>query len=203
VSIVTHYRKVISTYTQMATSLRFFFLFTVTFIFAQFFTTNGVFSEQSNIMLPTNQQSTEKLTHLHFFYHDILEGKNPTVVQIIDPSNTVGFGASYMMDNLLTEEQEITSKPVGRAQGMFGLASLHDRGMVMLINLAFTEGDFAGSTLSMLGRNPVQDTVRELPIVGGTGVFRFARGYATAKSLWEISTSEHFVVEYDVTVSHP
>ncbi|RHN65934.1 putative plant disease resistance response protein [Medicago truncatula] len=189
----------------MATSLRFFFLFTLTLIFAQFFTINGLFSEQSNIMLPTNQQSTEKLTHLHFFYHDILEGKNPTVVQIIDPSTSSpsGFGTTFMMDNLLTEEQELTSKPVGRAQGMFGLASLHDRGMVMLINLAFTEGDFAGSTLSMLGRNPVQDTVRELPIVGGTGVFRFARGYAVAKSLWEISTSEHFVVEYDVTVSHP
>jgi hypothetical protein len=108
-----------------------------------------------------------------------------------------------MMDNLLTEEQELTSKKVGRAQGLFGLASLEDRGMVMLINLAFTEGEFAGSTLSMLGRNPVQDTVRELPIVGGTGVFRFARGYAIAKSLWDISTSEHFIVEYDVTVSHP
>ncbi|KAK2386175.1 dirigent protein [Trifolium repens] len=107
------------------------------------------------------------------------------------------------MDNLLTEEQELTSKKIGRAQGLFGLASLEDRGMVMLINLAFTEGEFAGSTLSMLGRNPVQNTVRELPIVGGTGVFRFARGYAIAKSLWDISTSEHFVVEYDVTVSHP
>jgi hypothetical protein len=42
-----------------------------------------------------------------------------------------------------------------------------------------------------------------LPIVGGTGVFRFARGYAIAKSLWDVSTSEHFIVEYDVTVSHP
>lgn len=155
-------------------------------------------------MLPTNQQNTEKLTHLHFFYHDILEGKNPTVVQIIDPSTSPsGFGATFMMDNLLTEEQDLTSKHVGRAQGMFGLASLEDRGMVMLINLAFTEGEFSGSTLSMLGRNPVQDTVRELPIVGGTGVFRFARGYAIAKSHWEISTSEHFVVEYDITVSHP
>jgi len=58
-------------------------------------------------MLPTNQQSTEKITHLHIFYHDILEGKNPTVVQIIDPLNTIGFGASYMMDNLLTEGQEL------------------------------------------------------------------------------------------------
>jgi hypothetical protein len=189
----------------MASTLRLFFLFTLTLIFTQLSTTNGSFSEQSNIILPTNQPNTEKLTHLHFFYHDILEGKKQTVVKIIDPSTSSpsGFGTTFMMDNLLTEEQELTSKKVGRAQGLFGLASLEDRGMVMLINLAFTEGEFAGSTLSMLGRNPVQNTVRELPIVGGTGVFRFARGYAIAKSLWDVSTSEHFIVEYDVTVSHP
>lgn len=108
-----------------------------------------------------------------------------------------------MMDNALTEGPELSSKEVGRAQGLFGLASIHDRGMVMLINFVFTEGKCKGSTLSMLGRNPVEDTVREMPIVGGTGVFRFARGYAVAKSLWTISTQEHFVVEYNVTVSHP
>ncbi|KAJ1378602.1 Dirigent protein [Sesbania bispinosa] len=186
--------------------LQFIFLFSLILISTHFTTIHGAFSEQSHIMLPTDQQRTEKQTHLHFFYHDILEGKNPTVVQIIDPpagNSPSGFGTTFMMDNLLTEAIELSSKPVGRAQGMFGLASLEDRGMVMLINFAFTEGEYAGSTLSMLGRNPVQDTVREMPIVGGTGVFRFAKGYAIAKSLWEISTSEHFIVEYDITVSHP
>ncbi|XP_061343586.1 dirigent protein 21-like [Gastrolobium bilobum] len=189
----------------MVTPLRFYFLYSLTLISSHLTTINGLFSEQSNIMLPTDHHPTEKLTHLHFFYHDILEGKNPTVVEIIDPSTSSksGFGTTFMMDNLLTEEQELSSKPVGRAQGLFGLASLQDRGMVMLINFAFNEGEYAGSTLSMLGRNPVQDTVREMPIVGGTGVFRFAKGYAIAKSLWEISTSEHFVVEYDITISHP
>ncbi|XP_058782642.1 dirigent protein 21-like [Vicia villosa] len=189
----------------MATTLSFFSLFTLTLILAHFSITNGTFSEKSNIMLHTNQQNTEKTTHLHFFYHENLEGKNPTVIKIIDPSTNspTGFGATFMMDNLLTLQQELTSKPIGRAQGIFGSASLNDRGLVMLINLVFIEGEFAGSTLSLLGRNPVQDTVREMPIVGGTGVFRFARGFAVVKSLYEISTSENFVVEYNVTVSHP
>ncbi|KAK7323381.1 hypothetical protein VNO77_26870 [Canavalia gladiata] len=191
----------------MAQSLRFFFLFLVALISAHITTTRGAFSQQSHITLPTDQQLTQKLTHLHFFYHDILEGKNPTVVQIIYPQQSgdspSGFGTTFMMDNLLTEGPELSSNPVGRAQGLFGLASLEDRGMVMLINFAFTEGDYAGSTLSLLGRNPVHDTVREMPIVGGTGVFRFAKGYAIAKSHWDLSTSEHFVVEYDVTISHP
>ncbi|OIV99662.1 hypothetical protein TanjilG_17472 [Lupinus angustifolius] len=105
-----------------------------------------------------------------------------------------------MMDNALTEGQELSSKSVGRAQGLFGVASLQkDSAMVMLINFVFNEG----STLSMLGRNPVFDTVREMPIVGGTGVFRFATGYAIANSIWAISSHQHFVVEYNITVSVP
>ncbi|XP_019427632.1 PREDICTED: dirigent protein 21-like [Lupinus angustifolius] len=190
----------------MNAPLSFFFLLSFTLISNNFTPINAIFSTQSNIMLPTNQYHTQKLTHLHFFYHDILEGKNPTVVQIIDPSNTSssGFGTTFMMDNLLTKGQELSSTKVGRAQGLFGLASLHDHGMVMLINFVFSEGSsYEGSTLSLVGRNPVQDTVREMAIVGGTGVFRFAKGYAIAKSLWDISTSQHFVVEYDVTISFP
>lgn len=191
----------------MVVPLRHFLVFSLTLI-SIIFHTHGAFSEQSIIKLPTDQPRVEKLTHLHFFYHDILEGKNITVVKIIEPSasevrEATGFGTTFMMDNVLTEGPELSSKHVGRAQGLFGLASLEDRGMVMLINLAFSEGEYAGSTLSMLGRTPVQDTVREMPIVGGTGVFRFAKGYAIAKSLWEISDNEHFVVEYHVTVSHP
>jgi hypothetical protein len=42
-----------------------------------------------------------------------------------------------------------------------------------------------------------------MPIVGGTGVFRFARGFVIANSVNSISTPEHFVVEYNITVLHP
>ncbi|MED6210521.1 hypothetical protein PIB30_064872 [Stylosanthes scabra] len=163
--------------------------------------------EQPQIMLPSENKPTQKLTTLHFYYHDILQGENPTVVQIIDPSNKTpnGIGTTFMMDNALTEGPDLSSKQVGRAQGMFGVASINDdRGMFMLINFVFSqEGEYKGSTLSMLGRNPVLDTVREMPIVGGTGLFRFATGYAIAQSLWSISSEEHFVVEYNVTISLP
>ncbi|XP_061371139.1 dirigent protein 11-like [Gastrolobium bilobum] len=189
----------------MAAPLRFYILLSLTLISTHLTTIHGVFSEQSHIMLPTYHHHTEKMTRLHFFYHETLEPQNPTVVQIIDPPNSSknAFGSTFMMDSILTEGKELSSKPVGRAQGLFGLASLEDSGMVMLINFVFTEGDYAGSTLSLLGRNPVQDTVREIPIVGGTGVFRFAKGYAILKSLWDISSAKDFVVEYNITVSHP
>ncbi|CAL0326227.1 unnamed protein product [Lupinus luteus] len=163
-------------------------------------TTDAAFSEQSNIMLPS-----EKLTHLHFYYHDISNNQNPTIVQIINTPKGVpnGFGTTFVMDDAMTEGPELSSKEVGRAQGLFALASLQDLGMTMLTNFAFTEGIFAGSTLSMLGRNLISEQNREMPIVGGTGVFRFARGYAIANSVTSISTQEHFIVEYNITVYHP
>ncbi|KAL1346552.1 hypothetical protein HN51_020181 [Arachis hypogaea] len=174
----------------------------ITLIISISFTTitHGAFSEQSYITLPS-----QKLTHLHFYYHDIRNDNNPTVVQIVDTPKNVpnGFGSIFAMDDVMTEGPELTSKQVGRAQGLFALASLQDLGMTMLTNFAFTEGIYAGSTISMLGRNPISEENREMPIVGGTGVFRFARGFAIANSVMPISTPQHFVVEYNITLSHP
>nr|ACU14933.1 unknown [Glycine max] len=186
----------------MAAPLQFFFLFTLTLF-------SSSFSEQSHIELPSNNNNPnpnplQKLSNLHFYYHDIRDNENPTIVQIVDTPKNVpnGFGSTLVMDDAMTEGPELSSKHVGRAQGLFGLASLQDLGMFMLTNFAFTEGAYAGSTLSMLGRNPISEQNRELPIVGGTGVFRFATGYAIANSVNSVSTPQHFVVEYNVTVWH-
>ncbi|CAN1144351.1 Dirigent protein 22 [Linum perenne] len=59
----------------------------------------------------------------------------------------------------------------------------------MAMNFAFVEGKYNGSTLSVLGRNAV-------------GVFRFARGYAKAKTrVFDLKTGDA-VVEYNVYVFH-
>ncbi|MFQ6635341.1 hypothetical protein Gotur_012196 [Gossypium turneri] len=39
-----------------------------------------------------------------------------------------------------------------------------------------------------------------MPIVGGSGIFRFARGYALAKTVW-FNKNGDAIVEYNVTVS--
>ncbi|CAJ2638985.1 dirigent protein 2-like [Trifolium pratense] len=177
------------------------FLFSLTLI-----STNGEFSQQSNIMLPSQQQqTTEKIKHIHFYYHDIRGNKNPTMIQIVNAAENTknGFGSIFMMDDAMTEGQELSSKQIGRAQGLFGLCTLQSIAECMLINLVFTDGEYGGSTLSMLGTNAITKQNRETCIVGGTGVFRFARGFAIANSVNSISTPEHYVVEYNVTVSYP
>ncbi|XP_048127647.1 dirigent protein 22-like [Rhodamnia argentea] len=148
----------------------------------------------------------EKLSHLHFYFHDIVSGRNPTAVRVAEAqmtnSSATGFGAVVMIDDALTEGPEMSSKEVGRAQGIYALASQKDAGLLMVQNYVFTEGKYNGSTLSVLGRNAVFSSVRELPIVGGSGLFRFARGYAEAKTLtFDLKTGDA-VVQYNVYVFH-
>ncbi|GMP37570.1 hypothetical protein CsSME_00009181 [Camellia sinensis var. sinensis] len=72
----------------------------------------------------------------------------------------------------------------------------------MNINLFFTDGEFNGSTLALLGRNSIFHEYREMSIVGGSGVFRLARGIATAKT-YSINTNlGDAVVEYHVIAIH-
>ena len=143
------------------------------------------------------------MTRLHFYFHDIVDGKNPTAMQIIRPpdKSAGSFGMTFIVDDPLTEKSDPTSKLVGRAQGIYSLASQHDIDLLMVMNFAFSEGIYNGSALSILGRNAILNTVREMPIVGGSGIFRFARGYALAKTVW-FNKNGNAVVEYNVSAVH-
>jgi hypothetical protein len=41
-----------------------------------------------------------------------------------------------------------------------------------------------------------------MPIVGGTGAFRFARGYALAKTVWYDPASGNAIEEFNVSIYH-
>ncbi|KAH7554248.1 hypothetical protein ACOSP7_028656 [Xanthoceras sorbifolium] len=161
----------------------------------------------SRILSPaTLALKREKLSHLHFYFHDIVSGRNPTAIRVAQAAMTnqsaTFFGAVVMMDDPLTMRPELSSKLVGRAQGIYASASQSELGFLMALNFAFTEGKYNGSTLSVLGRNTALSSVREMPIVGGSGVFRFARGYAQARTHTIDFRTGDAVVEYNVYVFH-
>lgn len=107
-----------------------------------------------------------------------------------------------MIDDPLTVGPERSSKIIGRAQGIYASACLSETRLLMALNYVFLEGKYNGSSLSILGTNPVFSTVREMPVVGGSGLFRFASGYALAKTrMFNISNGDA-VVEYNVYVLH-
>ncbi|CAN4110497.1 unnamed protein product [Withania somnifera] len=147
-----------------------------------------------------------KMTKLHFYFHDTVTSNKPSAIQIAQANITFQsptlFGLVRMMDNPLTVKPEPNSKIIGRAQGIYGSASFKDIEFLMTLNLVFTEGEYNGSTLSILGHNQIFHEYREMPIVGGSGVFRLARGIATAKTYQADNTTQNAIVEYHVVVLH-
>ncbi|XP_062076746.1 dirigent protein 22-like [Humulus lupulus] len=147
----------------------------------------------------------EKFSHFRFYWHDIYSGQNPTALSIITPpANTSknGFGSVSMIDDPLTEGPELSSKLLGKAQGFYALASQTEGALLMAMNFHIVQGKYNGSTLSILGRNQVFHKVREMPVIGGSGLFRFARGYVHASTYKYDPSNGDAVVEYNVYVLH-
>ncbi|XP_066161513.1 dirigent protein 21-like [Oryza sativa Japonica Group] len=122
-------------------------------------------------------------THLHFYFYEKVSCPSPSAVTMVNPpdntSNTL-FGMVVVLDDLLTVGPNSRSKPVGRAQGMYVSSDQTWIGLLMATNIMLTTGPYNGSVITVLGSNHIVDDVREMPIVEGTGAFRFARGYVQA-----------------------
>ena len=134
----------------------FFFFFFSTLVTANINTNIPSFSktltDPKNLGLHRNQQ--ERLSHLHFYFHDSVNGKNPTTVRVAkaatsDKSRTA-FGVVSVMDDPLTVRPGRASERVGSAQGIYAAASQTEFGMLMVMNFVFTEGKYNGSTISVL-----------------------------------------------------
>ncbi|CAN6283558.1 unnamed protein product [Urochloa humidicola] len=123
--------------------------------------------------------------HLHFYMHDVTGGPSPTAVQVINGPHG-SFGNTMVIDDKLTEGTSQSSATVGRAQGYYMVASVANLEFMVNMNVVLTSGPYAGSSLTVLGRDDVSMPVRELSVVGGTGQFRMARGYV----LWKTVTPE-------------
>ncbi|KAH7574914.1 hypothetical protein ACOSP7_005769 [Xanthoceras sorbifolium] len=148
----------------------------------------------------------QTVTNLQFYFHDTLSGKTPSAVRVAQAAETdkspTLFGAVLMADDPLTETPDPKSKLVGRAQGLYGSAGQAELGLIMAFNFCFTDGTYKGSSISILGLNPALNPVREMAIVGGTGIFRLARGYAIAHTHWFDAASGDAIVGYNVTIVH-
>ncbi|KAL6500023.1 hypothetical protein OROGR_027933 [Orobanche gracilis] len=146
---------------------------------------------------------TEKITQFQLYWHDILSGGHPTSMNVTKPLTRTGFGQVNMIDNPLTLGPGLSSKAVGRAQGFYALTSQgNDPCLLMAMNFVLTIGKYNGSTITILGRNAVFKKVREMPVIGGSGIFRFARGYVRARThKWNMTTGDA-TVKYNVYVMH-
>ena len=150
--------------------------------------------------------SKPKLTKLHFFVHDNVTATNPTAV-LVAPADapsiaSTQFGSTYAMDDPITVSSDPSSKTIGRAQGTFTFVSQTDPVLSMSVKLVFTEGKYKDSTLTIMGNNPISRKYREMPILGGTGAFRLARGIATVNTVTVDIAKLNDILEYNVILQH-
>ncbi|MED6123855.1 hypothetical protein PIB30_053439 [Stylosanthes scabra] len=151
-------------------------------------------------------QKEQTLSHFRFYWQDIVGGSNATAINVVQPlakwAQTTLFGEIRVLDNPLTSEPSLSSKVLGRVQGIYVGESQTEPVLFMAGTLVFHEGRYNGSTIHIIARNVVLNKVRENTIVGGTGVFRFAKGYAEARTVTYNSKTGDSTVQYDVYVYH-
>ncbi|PKI78713.1 dirigent protein 23 [Punica granatum] len=150
------------------------------------------------------ETGTGTMTNLQFYFHDTFSGSNPSAVRVAEARDTDNsltlFGALVMVDDPLTEGISPSSKLVGRGQGLYGSAGQSEVAFLMAMSFCFLDGVYNGSCLSVLGKNAALNYEREMPIVGGTGLLRFARGYALAQTQMANPINGDAIVWYNVTV---
>uniref|UniRef100_A0AB38YM92 Dirigent protein n=1 Tax=Triticum aestivum TaxID=4565 RepID=A0AB38YM92_WHEAT len=152
--------------------------------------------------------AAEKETRLRVYWHDVVSGgPNATVAQVAQaPSSNAsatGFGSVYVIDDPLTEGPSLTgSRLLGRAQGLYVSTGKDSLSLLMAMNFVFVDGAYNGSSIAIVGPNPVNRAVREMAVVGGTGVFRFARGYCQLRTNWFDANTGDATVEYRVHLRH-
>ncbi|KAL9149022.1 hypothetical protein ABFS82_12G082700 [Erythranthe guttata] len=151
-------------------------------------------------------QQKQKFAKLRFYIQDKLGGPNATIWEVaraeITATSPTMFGQVRVLDDLITAEPDRNSAKVGRAQGHIASSDLTNSALTMNLNFVFTAGKYNGSTLCILGQNPIGSSDRELPVVGGTGVFRMARGFSISNTYSYDAVEDYGVLEYTVYVSY-
>ncbi|GFP89019.1 dirigent protein 21 [Phtheirospermum japonicum] len=148
----------------------------------------------------------EKVAQLQLYVQDILTGPSPSNVQVAAARSTstspTFFGLVAVIDDPVRTAPSPEAEIVGRAQGFFAFASLEEISIHMTFDLVFTGGKYNGSTLNLVGRNPYPRDHRELSVVGGSGVFRLARGYVGVTTVSMNSANGDAFFQYNITVLH-
>ncbi|XP_047939122.1 dirigent protein 2-like [Salvia hispanica] len=153
-------------------------------------------------MVLCNGSSLNKKATFRVYLQEILSGPNATLYEVaranITSTSPTNFGQFLVGDDFVTATPDPNSMRLGRSQGFVAFSDLDDIAIVLTYTFIFTDGPYRGSSLTIAGRKMPFVKNQEIPIIGGTGVFRLARGY-TISSLFS-STPNTFVFVYDFYV---
>ncbi|KAM1698267.1 dirigent protein 25-like [Malus sylvestris] len=92
------------------------------------------------------------------------------------------FGTLTVFDDELTEGHELGSGLLGRAQGFYVASSEDGRSQTIAFTAMFQSGGYADS-LTFFGVHRVAASESHLAVMGGTGKYLNAKGYALVKTI--------------------
>ncbi|XP_064979391.1 dirigent protein 1-like [Musa acuminata AAA Group] len=154
------------------------------------------------VAIVSSDEPKENMTHLHFYLHVYYGGPNATTVTVVSPPGNSTFGSIGVGNNILKEGPEPSSMLIGRTNDLTAQASIESPSYLYMLNFVFTAGEYNGSSIAIVGREVIGMT-SERTIVGGTGMFRMARGYTVSTLISSTGTTELFLVsEYYAYIYH-
>ncbi|XP_059663894.1 dirigent protein 4-like [Cornus florida] len=118
------------------------------------------------------------------------------------PWTLTTFGTMFCADDPITVGFDKTSAQIGRAQGIFVTSALDGSSTHVSASIVFTNATYNGSTIEIQGASHNYQSVNEVAVVGGTGIFRYARGYATFQTVYQNKANWYAVAKCNVTVLH-
>ncbi|XVE99455.1 hypothetical protein REPUB_Repub03eG0199100 [Reevesia pubescens] len=96
------------------------------------------------------------------------------------------FGSITVVDDELTEAHELGSAVLGRAQGFYLASSLDGTSQTIALTVLLHGGEHGHEledTVSFFGVHRTVSPESQIAVVGGTGKYENARGYATVETL--------------------
>lgn len=91
------------------------------------------------------------------------------------------FGTMTVIDDELTEGHELGSGLIGKAQGFYVSSAVDGTSQTMAFTVMFESGNYADS-LSLFGVHRSAVSQSQIAVMGGTGKYLNAKGYATVKT---------------------
>ncbi len=155
----------------------------------------GAQNEQENV-------NVRKETVLDFYVHEIRSGAEATLILAAGTGNgdvqNMGFGSVLVFDNEVREGGSRDSKLVGRERGYGPVSDLQGKeGVQLLSKITFnSDSEHSSATLTFCGNLGGVESPYELIVLGGTGHFRGARGYALVQNC--PPRPPHFIFHWSV-----
>ena len=98
------------------------------------------------------------------------------------------FGSVTVIDDQLTEGHELDSAVIGKAQGFYLASSLDGTSQTILLTVLVHGGehehhDLVDDSINLFGIHRTASSESEVAVIGGTGKYENARGYASLETL--------------------